>query len=52
MVIWDILRNNDKYGLQDLFPGMRNLTLVATEGLIPNTDVEINIRDNMIIYLF
>ena len=44
MRIWEILQDNEKYGLQDLFPGMRNLTLVANQGLIPNTDVEVNIR--------
>lgn len=44
MRIWDILRDNEKYGLQDLFPGMRNLTLVANAGLIPNTDMEVSIR--------
>jgi len=44
--IWEILKNNDKYGLQDLFAGMKNLTLVANEGLIPNTDVEVNIRQH------
>src|SRR5574344_896956 len=31
MQIWEILKNNDKYGLQDLFTGMKNLTLVANE---------------------
>lgn len=49
MVILDILKNNSKYGLQDLFTGMRNLTLVASEGLIPHTDIEVEIKqyDNM-----
>lgn len=44
MCIWRILKDNEKYGLQDLFPGMRNLTLVANAGLIPNTDMEVSIR--------
>lgn len=46
MKIWELLRDNEKYGLQDLFPGMRNLTLVATAGLIPDTDVIVDIRQH------
>lgn len=44
MRILEILKDNVKYGLQDLFPGMRNLTLVANEGLIPDTDVIVDIK--------
>jgi hypothetical protein len=44
MRIWEILKNNLKYGLQDLFPGMKNLTLVANAGLIPSSDLEVDIR--------
>ena len=44
MVILDLLKNNAKYGLQDLFSGMQNLTLVANEGLIPHTDIAVHIK--------
>lgn len=44
MKILEILKDNVKYGLQDLFPGMRNLTLVATQGLIPHDDVIVDIK--------
>lgn len=44
MRILELLADNTKYGLQDLFPGMRNLTLVSTEGLIPHNDVIVNIK--------
>lgn len=42
-VIKNILKQNDKYGLKDLFPGMRNDTLVASK-LIPQNDIEVTLE--------
>ena len=41
--------SNPLYGLQDLFTGMRNLTLVETYGLIPHSDLitDIEFQENM-----
>lgn len=42
-VIRSILQNKE-YGLQDLFTGMRNMTLVDSYGLIPSNDVPVMIQ--------
>lgn len=42
--IWRILQDNDTYGLQDLFPGMRNLDKVRQFNLIPDTDVKVDLN--------
>lgn len=46
--IFDLLED-PKYGLQDLFKGMRNISKVKEAGLIPQNDVSINIlkKDNI-----
>lgn len=41
-IIYDIL-SDSKYGLQDLFPGMRNITLCKSKGLIASNDLKINL---------
>jgi len=48
-IIWELLKKNDIYGLQDLFPGMRNLDKVSQLGLIPGNDlpVQLNTQVNM-----
>lgn len=43
VVIENILQD-PQFGLQDLFTGMRNMTLVSTYGLIPHNDVSKNIK--------
>lgn len=43
-VIWNILQNNAKYGLLDLFTGMRNLDLVGQRGLIAGNDIEVPLQ--------
>lgn len=48
LVFREILQDA-KYGLQDLFGGMKNMTKVDMYGLIPSTDKAVNIegKDNM-----
>ena len=50
-VIEELLYNK-AYGLQDIFPGMRNKTLVKSMGWIPSNDakVKINAKTNMSIW--
>lgn len=43
-VIKKILKQNSKYGLQDLFTGMRNMSLVNQYNLIPGNDVAVIIE--------
>ena len=43
-VIWNILQNNAKYGLLDLFTGMRNLDLVRQRGLIAGNDIKVPLQ--------
>ncbi len=38
-VIKEMLGNNSKYGLQDVFPGMRDMDLVEQKGLIASDDI-------------
>lgn len=42
-VIKDLLKNNAKYGLLDLFTGMRNMNLVEQYGLIASNDIRVNL---------
>lgn len=42
-IIKEILRNNAKYGLQDLFTGMRNMNLVEQRGLIASNDIIVDL---------
>lgn len=42
-VIKKILRNNSKYGLLDIFTGMRNMNLVEQRGLIASDDVIVSL---------
>lgn len=42
-VIKELLRNNAKYGLLDLFTGMRNMDLVEQRGLIASNDIVVNL---------
>lgn len=42
-IIKEILRNNSKYGLLDLFTGMRNMNLVEQKGLIASNDIVVNL---------
>lgn len=42
-IIKEILRNNVKYGLQDLFTGMRNMNLVEQRGLIASNDIIVDL---------
>lgn len=42
-IIYEILEDK-KYGLQDLFPGMRNITLCKTKGLISRNDLKTNLE--------
>ena len=43
-LIKEILRNNVKYGLLDLFTGMRNMNLVEQKGLIASNDIEVPLQ--------
>lgn len=43
-LIKKILKQNTKYGLQDVFTGMRNMKLVESYGLIDSTDIEVDIE--------
>lgn len=43
-IIKDILDRNDLYGLKDLFPGMRDNTLVKDSKLIPENDIEVTLE--------
>lgn len=43
-IIKDMLNQNNIYGLQDLFPGMRNLDMVDQLRLIPDNDVEVELN--------
>lgn len=43
-VIKKLLRLNNKYGLQDLFTGMRNMDLVESNGLIASDDVIVTLE--------
>lgn len=43
-IIKKLLKRNDKYGLQDIFTGMRNLDLVESLGLIPSNDIEVELK--------
>lgn len=42
-VIYELLRNNEKYGLLDIFYGMRNVGQVEQSGLIARDDKIVNI---------
>lgn len=42
-IIKEILRNNAKYGLLDLFTGMRDMNLVEQRGLIASNDIVVNL---------
>ena len=42
-VIKEMLRNNAKYGLQDIFPGMRDMDFVEQKGLIASDDIIVNL---------
>ena len=42
-IIKKILRNNSKYGLQDVFTGMRNMDKVESLGLIRSDDMIVNL---------
>ena len=43
-IIRKMLREEQRYGLKQLFPGMRNNTLVETLKLIPSEDMAVNIE--------
>ena len=43
-IIRKMLREEQRYGLKQLFPGMRNNTLVETLNLIPSEDMAVNIE--------
>ena len=43
-LIKKILRNNTKYGLQDVFTGMRNMDLIESLGLISSDDKIVNLE--------
>lgn len=43
-IIKKILRQNSKYGLLDVFPGMRNMDLVESMGLIKSDDCFVNLQ--------
>ena len=42
-IIKEMLRNNAKYGLLDIFTGMRNMNLVEQRGLIASNDIVVNL---------
>ena len=42
-----ILKQNEIYGLQDLFPGMRNMSLVNQMNLIPGNDIEVELNTQL-----
>ena len=42
-IIKEILRNNSKYGLLDLFTGMRDMNLVEQRGLIASNDIVVHL---------
>jgi hypothetical protein len=48
-VIYEILKNNARYGLQDIFYGMRNVKQVEQQGLIARDDkiVSISMKTNI-----
>lgn len=43
-IIYNMLENNSKYGLLDIFTGMRNLDLVKQRGLIKRDDIYVNLE--------
>lgn len=43
-IIKKLLKLNNKYGLQDIFTGMRNMNLVEAKGLIASDDVIVNLE--------
>ncbi len=51
-VIKEILQQNEKYGLQDIFYGMRDYNKVITDGLIPGDDqvVLLPFKPNMSVF--
>lgn len=42
-IIKEMLRNNAKYGLLDIFTGMRDMNLVEQRGLIASNDIVVNL---------
>lgn len=43
-VLYKILQNNEKFGLQDLFTGMRDINLCKARNVIATSDIEIDIQ--------